>query len=143
VSRSFKGTFLHQLRWMKSTRYSRPAGHIGSGFTFAVPYGLAGFVSAAALDQVGWGVTLLAASLVNRVVQSILVGWKLLGDRRALRYCWMYPVRDLLGFLIWLGSFVGGRFEWRGETYRFASGGKIIPQQREVVTGDVDSVEAA
>jgi ceramide glucosyltransferase len=27
-------------RWMKSTRYSRPMGHLGMALTFAMPYGV-------------------------------------------------------------------------------------------------------
>ncbi len=37
---SLRRTFGDQLRWMKSTRYSRPWGHVGSGLTYAVPFGL-------------------------------------------------------------------------------------------------------
>ena len=56
-------------------------------------------------------------------------------DRRALYYCWLYPVRDLLGFCTWAGSFLSRTFFWRGETYLFGKGGKIIPQRRPA--GDV------
>ncbi len=30
----------HQIRWMKSTRFSRPKGHFGTSLTFSVPFGL-------------------------------------------------------------------------------------------------------
>ena len=35
-------SFRNQLRWMQSTRRSRPLGHLGTGLTFAVPFGLLG-----------------------------------------------------------------------------------------------------
>ena len=38
--RSLRRTFGDQLRWMKSTRFSRPWGHVGSGLTYAMPFGL-------------------------------------------------------------------------------------------------------
>jgi len=128
--RSFKQTFGDQLRWMKSTRYSRPAGHLGTGLTFAMPFGFLGLISAVALGRAGWGITLLLAAFLNRALQSIVVGWGIIRDRNALRYCWLYPLRDLLGFFTWLGSFTSRHFFWRGETYRFGEQGRIIPQER-------------
>ena len=40
----FWGSFLDQLRWMRSTRRSRPWGHLGTGLTFAIPFGLMGLL---------------------------------------------------------------------------------------------------
>jgi ceramide glucosyltransferase len=130
VPRSLQQTLGDQLRWMKSTRYSRPKGHLGTGLTFAIPFGVLGMVSAAALGNVRLGIALLAAAYFNRVIQSVAVGWGVIRDGRALRYCWLYPLRDLLGFFTWLGSYSSRRFFWRGETYRFSDGGKIVPQHR-------------
>jgi ceramide glucosyltransferase len=128
--RSLKRTLGDQLRWMKSTRFSRPLGHVGTGLTYAVPFGVLGLVAGAAAGRLALGVGLFAASFVNRVVQSIAVGWGVIGDRRAFYLAWLYPVRDFLGFLTWMGSFGSRTFFWRGETYRFSKGGRIIPQNR-------------
>jgi ceramide glucosyltransferase len=133
VPRSFRQTFGDQLRWMKSTRYSRPMGHVGSGLTFAMPFGVLGLIAAAALGHVGAGFALLATAFLNRVIQSIAVGKGVIGDSRALLYCWLYPLRDFMGFLTWLASFTSRTFLWRGEIYRFSDGGKIIPQHRPAV----------
>lgn len=130
VPRSFLQSFGDQLRWMKSTRYSRPKGHVGTGLTFAMPFGVLGLGAAAALGKPGLGFALLALAVLNRVVQSLAVGWGVIGDQRALRYCWLYPLRDLLGFCTWAGSFTSRHFLWRGETYRFGAGGRITPQRR-------------
>jgi ceramide glucosyltransferase len=130
VPRSFQQTFSDQLRWMKSTRYSRPKGHVGTGLTFAMPFGVLGTISAAGLGYPQVGLALLAAAFVNRMIQSIAVGWGVIRDPRALAYCWLYPLRDLLGFFTWVGSFTSRSFFWRGEVYRFSDGGKIIPQHR-------------
>jgi len=138
VPRSFQQTFGDQLRWMKSTRYSRPKGHVGSGLTFAMPFGVLGLISATALGSWRLGILLLAAAFLNRMSQSIVVGWGVIGDSRALRYCWLYPVRDLIGFTVWLASFTSRTFLWRGEIYRFDDGGKIIPQHRPAVNAAVN-----
>lgn len=128
--RSLQRTLGDQLRWMKSTRFSRPLGHVGTGLTYAMPFGLLGLIGAMAIGHTTLGVALFAASFLNRVVQSIAVGWGIIGDRRALYLSWLYPVRDLAGFFIWMSSFSSRTFFWRGETYRFSKGGRIIPQNR-------------
>jgi ceramide glucosyltransferase len=130
IPQSFMRTFGHQLRWHKSTRYSRPKGHLGTGLTFAVPFGILGLISGAALGHTAMGFALLAAACANRIIQSIAVGWGLIRDARVLRYCWLYPVRDLFGFATWVGSYASRRFFWRGENYHFAEGGVIIPESR-------------
>lgn len=128
--RSFARTLGDQLRWMKSTRYSRPLGHVGTGLTYAMPFGLLAFISATALGHFWFGLVLLLAAVANRIVQSAAVGWGLIRDRRALYLSWLYPLRDLQGFFTWIASFTSRNFFWRGETYRFSNGGKIIPQSR-------------
>jgi len=131
--RSLLRTLGDQLRWMKSTRHSRPLGHIGSGLTFAMPFGLLGLIAGGALDRWNLGLSFLAAAFVNRVIQSLVVGWWLMKDRRASRFCWLYPLRDLQGFGVWIASFLSHTFYWRGEIYRFTKDGKIVAQSRKVV----------
>ena len=131
--RSLLRTLGDQLRWMKSTRHSRPLGHIGSGLTFAMPFGLLGLIAGGALDRWNLGLSFLAAAFVNRVIQSLVVGWWLMKDRRASRFCWLYPLRDLQGFGVWIASFLSHSFYWRGEIYRFTKDGKIVAQSRKVV----------
>jgi len=119
-----------QLRWMKSTRYSRPAGHAGSGLTYATPFGILGLIAAAALGNWTLGAGLLALAWANRMVQSVAVGWAVARDPRAIWLCWLYPLRDLFGFIAWALSYTSRQFYWRGETYRFRKGGKIEPLER-------------
>ncbi len=130
MPRTWSQSLGDQLRWMKSTRYSRPAGHVGSGLTYSVPFGLVGLFAAAAAGHplLGWG--LLGISWANRMLQSLVVGWGVIRDPRALKFCWFYPMRDLLGFLTWLGSFTSRGFQWRGETYLFGEEGRITPKLR-------------
>jgi ceramide glucosyltransferase len=115
---------------MKSTRYSRPKGHLGTGLTFATPFGVLGLLASVALGDSPLGWWLFAAAWANRVIQALAVGWGIVRDPRLLALCWLYPLRDLLGFFIWVGSFASRSFFWRGEVYRFSDGGKIVPQDR-------------
>src|SRR5580765_2110368 len=130
TTRSAVRTLGDQLRWMKSTRYSRPAGHLGTGLTFAMPFGLLGLVAAAELGHWGLGLAFLGWAALNRMIQSIAIGWGIARDPRSLTLCWLYPLRDLAGFFVWVGSYTSRRFYWRGETYAFGKGGRIAAEQR-------------
>ena len=130
TSRSLLRTLGDQLRWMKSTRYSRPAGHAGTGLTYAMPFGILGLIAAGALGHWTLGIGLFALTCMNRMIQSIAVGWTVARDPRAVRFCWLYPMRDLFGFVAWAISYTSRDFYWRGETYRFGKGGRIAPLQR-------------
>ncbi len=130
TTRTMMRTLGDQLRWMKSTRYSRPAGHAGTGLTYAVPFGILGLLAAAALGKWDIGLGLLALACVNRMIQSVAVGWSVARDPRAIWLCWFYPLRDLFGFVAWILSYTSRNFYWRGEMYSFGKGGKISAMQR-------------
>jgi hypothetical protein len=104
-----------------------------------MPFGALGFVAAAALGNLRLAWSLLAIAFFNRVIQSVAVGWGLLRDSRALRLCWLYPLRDFQGFVVWAASYLSSNFYWRGERYRFTEGGKIIARDRKAVNADIDS----
>ena len=125
MNRSVPASLAHQLRWMKSTRFSRPLGHAGSSLTFAMPFGLLGLAAGIAMGSRTLGFGLLSVAVLNRVVQSIVIGWGALRDSRSLWFCWLYPVRDLLGFLLWAASYFGTGIVWRGEHFQLAAGGKM------------------
>lgn len=124
-NRAFKPSILHQLRWMKSTRFSRPKGHIGTLLTFALPFGLLALGAGAVAGHPVLGLALLGWAVLNRLLMAITAGWGTVHDRRSLRDCWLYPVRDLMGFFFWSASFVGRRIVWRGDLYRLEYGGKM------------------
>jgi ceramide glucosyltransferase len=117
-------SFRNQLRWMQSTRRSRPWGHLGSGLTFAMPFGLLGLSWGLLSGHVALGVLWLGAMVVNRWVQAGTV-LQMMGDSGWIRGMLIYPLRDLLGSLLWLGSYGGDRFYYRGQTYRLREGGRV------------------
>ncbi|HUI82602.1 MAG TPA: bacteriohopanetetrol glucosamine biosynthesis glycosyltransferase HpnI [Candidatus Binatia bacterium] len=132
ADRSLARTLGDQLRWMKSTRFSRPWGHVGSGLTYAVPFGLLALLLGLGHPQMHAGLELFLMSWLNRMLLAVVVGWAILRDRRALWLCWLYPLRDLLGFCTWAASFSGSRFFWRGELYQFGDEGRILPVHRSI-----------
>jgi ceramide glucosyltransferase len=126
IDSSFLASMLHQLRWMKSTRFSRPAGHIGSGLTFAVPFGVLGLMAGMLSEQPLLGLLLLGWSWLSRVLMAVIVGWGVVRDSRSLALCWAYPLRDLIGFCLWCASFFSRTIVWRNQTYRLEHGGKMV-----------------
>jgi ceramide glucosyltransferase len=125
LNRSARASLAHQLRWMKSTRFSRPLGHVGTVMTFPMPFGLLGLAAGIATGNWPLGFGLLSLAVLNRVIQSVAVGWGVVRDSRSLWFCWLYPVRDLLGFFLWGASFFGTEIVWRGEHYQLGAGGKM------------------
>jgi ceramide glucosyltransferase len=121
-------SFRNQLRWMQSTRRSRPLGHLGSGLTFAMPFGLLGLVWGLLSGHALLGVVWLVAMVVNRWLQAgaILL---VLGDEGWVRGMLLYPLRDMLGTVLWLGSYVGDRFYYRGKIYTLKHGGRVEEPQ--------------
>jgi len=126
LNASFRGTIAHQQDWATSTRFSRPLGHLGEVLTYAVPYGLLGLAAMGASGHFAWGVLLLAITLMNRVLLSALVAGFVVDDKVALRKAWLYPLRDLMGFCFWIGSFIGSsRLRYRGDPYELLPHGRL------------------
>jgi ceramide glucosyltransferase len=115
--KSFRRMWQNQLRWAQTTRYSRPKGHFGSGLIFAMPYGILGFITAGLLGHWGIGALLLGVALLNRLAEAWLVGWMVVRDPQVRRAPWLYPLRDLLGFLVWFASYLNLRYVWRDSRF--------------------------
>jgi ceramide glucosyltransferase len=128
VNRSFKASMQHQTRWMLSTRFSIPRGHASSLLTFATPFGVLAAIAGSLSGHATLGLALLGWTLLNRMAMSVAVGWGVVRDWRSLAFCWLYPLRDLMGFGFWLASYAGDTVVWRGETYRLIRGGRMIRQ---------------
>ena len=120
----FSLSFRNQLRWMQSTRRSRPWGHFGSGLTFAVPFGLMGLAWGVLNGRAGLGVVWLLITVLNRLVQAATI-LRVLGDAEWKEHAAIYPVRDVLGSLLWLNSYLGENFYYRGKVYRLKEGGVV------------------
>ena len=115
----------HQARWMKSTRFSRPKGHLGTALTFSVPFGLLGLAAAARMGHPGWGLALLGWSLVTRWALAVAVGRMVVGDPSWFGLLVLYPARDLMGFGFWTASYLGRRVLWRGRVFELLPGGRM------------------
>jgi ceramide glucosyltransferase len=123
LNSSFLPSVLHQIRWMKSTRFSRPKGHLGTALTYSMPYGLLAAGIAVGLHRPLLGAFLLLWSLASRVALGALVGRLVVEEPRVWRSALLYPVRDLLGSCYWVASYVSNQVRWRGEVYNLLQDG--------------------
>ncbi len=128
IARSFRD----QLRWMQSTRRSRPWGHLGTGLTFAMPFGLLGF--AVEVARGGWGGAwlFLAVAILNRMLQAAALLTVLESDR-LIFYTAIYPLRDLLGFMVWVCSYLPADTRYHGTRFRIMPDGRL--QGDDILSG--------
>ncbi|HWZ00837.1 MAG TPA: glycosyltransferase [Edaphobacter sp.] len=121
----FVDSIKHQVRWMKSTRFSRPKGHLGTSLTFGVPFGVTAWAGALMLGMPVLGWCALLGSVLGRSVQAWVVGRYVVQERRIWTAMVLFPLRDLIGPLIWALSYASNRIQWRGEIYELADGGRM------------------
>jgi ceramide glucosyltransferase len=123
---TFRRMWERQVRWAKGTRWSRPKGHLGTGLIFAMPYGILGILAGAITGHLLFGAILFLAALGNRLLESWIVGWGVVGDPRAQKEVWLYPLRDLLGFAVWCASYLSKSAVWRDRRFQLVRGGRIV-----------------
>ncbi len=123
LNESFVDSVKHQVRWMKSTRMSRPKGHFGTSLTFGMPFGLLALTGACLLGMPWLGVGAFAFSVLGRMAESLVVGRYVVQERALWRTALLFPVRDLMGFLFWARSYTSRKIVWRGELYELGPEG--------------------
>ncbi len=106
----------HRLRWVRSTRRSRPAGYAGQLFTMPFPLALLLWVFAPSW----WifvfapvAVRLLAAWMMSQRVLKAKTNWLLV------------PIEDVVAFCFWIAGFFGNTIVWRGHRYRLQADGRF------------------
>ncbi|MGH9520853.1 MAG: glycosyltransferase [Terriglobales bacterium] len=125
INSSFASSMKHQVRWMKSTRFSRPKGHFGTALTFAMPFGLLGLAAGMAMGHAGWGLAMLGWAVATRWALSMGVGRLVVEDRSWFGLLVLYPIRDLMGFCFWAASYTSNRILWRGRVFELLPGGRM------------------
>ena len=115
-SESLRANLAHRMRWLRSTRRSRPLGYFGQVFTNPLPLG----ILLVALHPAWWlaliaafGFRALAAWATCRWILGIRPHWLLL------------PIQDLLSFFFWLVGFFGNTIVWRGRRYHLFRDGRF------------------
>jgi ceramide glucosyltransferase len=122
---SFGPSMQHQVRWMKSTRFSRPKGHLGTALTFSVPFGVLTAIAAFALHMPLLAVAALLWSVGSRMLMAAVASQRVLREKSPWQSVLLYPVRDLVGIFIWFASYGSRTIFWRNEIYLLESGGRM------------------
>jgi ceramide glucosyltransferase len=125
INASFADSLKHQVRWMKSTRFSRPKGHFGTALTFSMPFGLLALGAGLAIGRPILAASLFAWSILTRWAIAWAAGRKVVHDPSWLGLFVLYPIRDLMGFGFWAASYLSSKIVWRGKLYTLLPGGKM------------------
>ena len=117
---SLGALFRHELRWARTVRSVQPAGYAFSFLTQAIPLGL---LAALISELSSPGLALLALAIVVRIMLHYAV--RSAFGIRGVAAPWLVPVRDLLGFAVWIGSFFGRDVHWREQTFLLEADGQL------------------
>ncbi len=117
IDRSARDLIRHELRWAATVRQVNPAGYAGMIFTHPLSLAL---ITTALSPLIGAGL-LVAAS----VARLLLIGRidRLCGTGTASPA--LLPLRDTLSFFVFIGGFVTGSVDWRGERLRMETRGRV------------------
>ena len=115
--------FEHHLRWGVVIRHSRPWGYAGLLFTQGLPWSLA--AAAVAPSRVA-AIGYLGIPLAARLAMAFTFGAHGLKDPLLRRRWWLIPLRDVLGFFIWVAALFWNRVSWRASKF-YIRRGRLIP----------------
>jgi ceramide glucosyltransferase len=92
-----------------------------------VPFGVMVWVGALMLGMPLLGWCALLGSVLGRSLQAFVVGKYVVREKRIWAAMVLFPLRDLIGALIWALSYASNRIQWRGEIYELVDGGRMRP----------------
>jgi ceramide glucosyltransferase len=118
--KSFDCLWRHELRWARTVRLMAPMGFAGSVVTHAVAIAaFAALISGLSLTSLWF----LAMSCVLRWASAGVIARVLALPTAGL---WLLPLRDLLSFAVFIGSFCGRNVSWRDQLFRIEPSGRIV-----------------
>jgi ceramide glucosyltransferase len=109
----------HELRWARTIRLLNPGGYGGSLITYVFPLALLG---AALMGFNPWALIALGVLAGARLTFGLLSCLLMQADTGVL---WLFPVRDVLAFAVFLAAFFGDGVEWRGARLRVKPDGAM------------------
>jgi ceramide glucosyltransferase len=124
----------HQIRWSRTVRLCRPASYLGLFFTHGLPLVIVGAIASRSASG---ALLFLGAYAVLRLAMAETVGVWGLRDGTAQRKWWLLPLRDLLQFAVWVGSFLSDRIVWGDAEFALNANGEMTP------VGDANSKKRA
>jgi ceramide glucosyltransferase len=117
--RSLGELWRHELRWARTIRLLNPSGYGGSLITYVTALALIGAVLTGLHP---WAMIALGVLAGVRLSFGLLSCLLMDADVGAL---WLFPIRDLLAFAVFLAAFFGDGIEWRGARLRVKPDGAM------------------
>ena len=109
-----------QLRWSRTIRKQRPAGHAGLVVTFAM-----GWCCLALLVQPETLWPLAVVSAASRLAAGVASA-SLVDATGTARNLWLLPLADIAASVTWIGSYFGNTVTWAGKPLKLGRGGQIL-----------------
>jgi ceramide glucosyltransferase len=116
---SLASLWRHELRWARTVRAMAPFGFAGSIVTHTIV--LAALAAAAS----GFSPTACGLVLVSCVLRWVSAGIVARALALPVDGLWLLPLRDVLSFVVFLGSFCGRSVLWRDQLFRVEPGGRM------------------
>ncbi|MBV8070226.1 MAG: glycosyltransferase [Acidobacteriaceae bacterium] len=113
---SWSGVWMHQLRWARTIRASKPGGHAG------LPIAHAGVWLLLALTMGAW---VPAAVLAATRMLAAFIASAFVTRSRMAAFCWLAPAWDLYSFAVWAASYAGWEVRWRDSIMVLDAQGRI------------------
>ncbi|MGZ3275490.1 MAG: bacteriohopanetetrol glucosamine biosynthesis glycosyltransferase HpnI [Caulobacteraceae bacterium] len=117
--RSLAELWRHELRWARTIRLLNPGGYGGSLITYVLPLALIGAVLTGLHP---WAMIALGVLAGVRLTFGLLSCLLMQADTGVL---WLFPLRDVLAFAVFLAAFFGDGIEWRGARLRVKPDGAM------------------
>lgn len=117
---NFNALMRHELRWARTIRALVPIPYAASVLQISL---LWAFLCLAATGFAPWGWALFLAVLAARTILARRIDTAL-GLAKAGE-AWLFLIRDIISFAIYIASFTGNKVDWRGQTMTADAG--IVP----------------
>jgi ceramide glucosyltransferase len=114
--------FVHQLRWARTYRASRPWGFFGYGITHVFPLSLLLITTG---GPTVFSLSVMSAALLLRLALAWAAYRYVIHSGRWLGWLYLLPLKDVSAFAIWAWGFAGRKVLWRGTSYLIEKGGLI------------------
>lgn len=116
---SFRQMYEHQLRWGRTMRDLRKSAYAGILFTYGLPWAILAAIFA---GFAAWSLVLLGLVLAVRLASTYSYARWVVQDDHCRRNLWLVPLRDAIGVLVFVASFLGNTVTWRGEVFWLKDG---------------------
>ncbi len=114
---SFSALWRHELRWARTIRTLQPVGHAFSCITYTLP---ATLLAALLANAQPWAWAMPASAIMLRFVMHRMSVHALGPFPLSIV---LLPIRDMMAFVVWLGSYCSRHVHWRGRTFEIRRDG--------------------